>query len=173
MPKGFLPIVLTICGVLGIVWVALFMLSTPREIRTEIIIDAPLEKTWQTLIDFGEYPAWNPFIQHISGQLVVGSELEVHIHPPGGSSMVFRPRVQEVRETQALEWKGQLLVPGLFDGVHRFEVSFHDLGKTKLVHSERFSGILVGPLMDSTLARTEQGFREMNEAFKKRCEAGR
>lgn len=38
-----------------------------REIRTEIIIAAPIEKIWAILINFSSYPRWNPFIRNIEG----------------------------------------------------------------------------------------------------------
>ena len=87
--------------------------------------------------------------------------------------MTFRPRVDEVVETRVIQWRGDLGVPGLFDGVHRFEISFHDIGKTKLVQQERFTGLLVGPFTASMLDRTEAGFKEMNEALKRRCETAK
>ena len=39
-------------------------------------------------------------------------------------------------------------------------------GRTRFLHSERFTGLLVGPLMSATLDRTALGFTEMNQALK-------
>lgn len=173
MPKGFPLAVLIFCAVIALVWLGLSAISAPREIRTEVVIEAPLQEVWDALVDFESYPQWNPFIPHISGRVVVGSRLEVHIAPPGGSRSVFRPRVEEAVPLQRLQWHGRLLVPGLFEGTHRFQLELIGLGKTKLTHSETFTGLLVGPLTESMLARTEQGFLAMNDALKNYCERRR
>ena len=38
-----------------------------REIKTEILIKAPIEKIWAVLVDFSNYSEWNPFIRKIEG----------------------------------------------------------------------------------------------------------
>jgi hypothetical protein len=67
-----------------------------------------------------------------------------------------------------LEWFGKLLFGGLFDGRHRFEL-VPENGATRLVHSERFSGMLV-PLVKKVLRDTERDFAALNAALKERVE---
>jgi hypothetical protein len=43
---------------------------TERRIETAIEIDAPPSQVWTLLTDFARMPAWNPFIQSISGSLM-------------------------------------------------------------------------------------------------------
>jgi len=50
-----------------------------RELRREIEIDAPPERIWAVVTDFGAYQEWNPFIRRISGELREGARLEVKI----------------------------------------------------------------------------------------------
>jgi hypothetical protein len=57
------------------------------------------------------------------------------------------------------------------DGEHRFRIEDLSGGRSRLVQSERFRGILVG-LVGGTLRKTEAGFAEMNAAVKARAEAG-
>ena len=38
-----------------------------KEIKTEIAINAPIDKIWNTLLDFKSYPNWNPFIIKVMG----------------------------------------------------------------------------------------------------------
>jgi len=37
------------------------MASTPKYVRGEIEIDAPIERAWQILTDVDRYGEWNPF----------------------------------------------------------------------------------------------------------------
>lgn len=139
-------------------------------ITTNIRIQATPQQVWNVLTDFSGYESWNPFIRSLKGEVAAGSDIEVHIVPPGQKGMTFRPRVQAFDREQRLEWLGHLLFPGLFDGKHRFELIDHGDGSTTLVHSETFRGILVPFLKKMLSGPTTEGFRQMNEAVKQRSE---
>ena len=140
-----------------------------RELRSEIAIDAPPERVWQVLTAFGAYPEWNPFIRSIEGEAKVGSRLKIRIEPPGARGMTFRPTVRAAEPARELRWLGRLFVPGLVDGEHRLALEPLAGGRSRFIQSERFSGLLVG-LLGRTLAATERGFEQMNEALKRRVE---
>lgn len=138
-------------------------------LHSEIEIDAPPERVWEVLTDFDAYPEWNPFIRSIEGDPEVGSRLRVRIEPPGSRGMTFKPTVQAAEPARELRWLGRLFVPGLMDGEHRLALEPLDGGRSRFIQSERFSGVLVG-LLGRMLAATEQGFKQMNEALKRRAE---
>jgi hypothetical protein len=140
-----------------------------RELTSRIDIDAPRERVWAVLADFGAYPDWNPFIRRILGPLEPGARLEVRIAPPGGRAMTFRPTVRTVEQNQEIAWLGRLLVPGVIDGEHHFQLAALPGGGTSFTQRERFSGILVS-LTGGTLEKTQRGFEEMNAALKQRAE---
>lgn len=60
-------------------------------ISTEIDIDAPPEAVWAVLADGPAYPAWNPFVKKLEGELNAGQRITVHIQPPGKSVATFKP----------------------------------------------------------------------------------
>jgi hypothetical protein len=133
-------------------------------------IDAPAEAVWAELSAVSTYPAWNPFITSFEGELVAGSRVEVRIAPPGGRPMTFRPTITVIEDGRRLEWLGRLLVPGVFDGRHSFQLEDLGAGRTRLTQSEIFSGVLVA-LTGTTLERTREGFEAMNQAIRLRAEA--
>jgi hypothetical protein len=139
-------------------------------IQHEIEIDAPPAAVWAVLADTPSYPEWNPFVRRLEGDLREGARLEARIEAPGGRGMTFRPTVLAAEPARELRWLGRLLVPGLFDGEHRFRLEPLPDGRTRFVQSERFSGLLVG-LVKGTLAKTLLGFEQMNGALKRRVEA--
>lgn len=138
-----------------------------KTIQTEITIHAPKATIWNILMNFKEYPQWNPFIQSISGNTHVGEQLSISLQPPGGSAMKFKPMIQQSEDQKIFSWLGKLFVKGLFDGHHSFTLEALDQNKTRLIHAEQFSGLLVGMI---NLQKTEDGFRLMNEALKQRAE---
>lgn len=140
-----------------------------KRVSTSIDIAAPPERVWQVLTDLPAHAEWNPFIQSISGELRTGAKLSIHVRPPGGKGMRFRPTVLAARENRELRWRGRLLVPGLFDGEHFFELEPIE-GGTRFHHGERFSGLFVAMMGASSFQQIEAGFTAMNEALKKRAE---
>jgi hypothetical protein len=143
-----------------------------REISIEIEINAPAARVWEILTDFARYPQWNPFIPDIEGRLVVGERLRVLIRPPGGKGMTFRPVVLVAQPPSELRWLGRLLLPGIFDGEHRFQIEELGGGRVRLRQSEQFRGILVPILWSRMGTPTRRGFESMNLAIKDLAEKG-
>jgi hypothetical protein len=141
-----------------------------KTIRVVTDIAAPVETVWAELSAVSEYAAWNPFITTFRGELVEGSRAEVRIAPPGGRPMTFRPTIIAVEPGKRLEWLGRLIMPGIFDGRHSFQLEALTDGTTRLTQAEEFSGFLV-PLTGTMLERTRAGFEAMNEALRVRAEA--
>ena len=141
------------------------------EIRDEVEIEASPEAVWDVLMDFDSYPSWNPFIRRLNGRSEVGSKLRARLEPPTGRGMTFRPTVTTLRPRESFGWLGPLGLPGVFDGAHRFELVPLDGGRTRFIQSERFDGILAGPLQRSIRDRTLPGFKDMNRALAERARA--
>ena len=138
-------------------------------LHTEIEIAAPAERVWQVLTDFARFPEWNPLVPRASGELRVGARLEVRLQLAGMRGATLRPIVVEATPNRELRWRGQLVIPGLFTGEHSFLLE-PLAERTRFVHSERFTGVLV-PLFSGMLdGPTRRGFEAMNEALKKRVE---
>ncbi len=138
-----------------------------KRLHTEIELDATPEEVWAALVDFDSYPTWNPFIVSISGTASIGSRLRARIEPSGGRGATFRPVVTAADPGRRLEWLGKLLVKGLFDGRHRFEIEATSSG-TKFTQSEEFTGLLVPLFAKSLDGATRQGFELMNQALQER-----
>ncbi|SFD85614.1 SRPBCC domain-containing protein [Thermophagus xiamenensis] len=141
-----------------------------KEIKTEILINATPEKIWGILTSFGEYPWWNPFITLIQGTVEVGNKITVRIEPPESKAMIFKPRVLTYIPNKKLQWLGHLLIAGIFDGEHTFELDDQGNGSTIFKHSEIFKGILVPLLKNQLDNNTRRGFEEMNKKLKELAE---
>jgi hypothetical protein len=125
---------------------------------------------WDILTDTSAYPNWNPFIRRLEGSLTPGARLSARISPPDGTAMTFRPTVLAAEPGHELRWLGHLIIPGLFDGEHRFAIEPLEGGRVRFVQEEQFRGLLV-PLFAKRLATpTRAGFAAMNQALKARAE---
>ncbi|WP_327351311.1 SRPBCC domain-containing protein [Streptomyces sp. NBC_01304] len=140
-----------------------------RSISTTVRIDADPARVWEILTDLPAYADWNPFIREAAGDPAEGARLNLRMFPAKGRPMTFKPKVLAAAPGQELAWIGHLLVPGIFDGTHRFRLTALEDGGTELVHSEDFRGLLV-PLFGKVIERSVADFEALNEALKKRAE---
>ncbi|MEV6949950.1 SRPBCC domain-containing protein [Streptomyces sp. NPDC051172] len=141
-----------------------------RRISSAVHISASADQVWAVLTDFERFHEWNPFLVEAAGRAVPGARLTLRFRLPGnGREMVFRPTVLESEPGRLLRWRGRFGVPGVFDGVHSFELTARD-GGTHVLQSERFSGLLV-PFSGSVIAPSEAGFRDLTDALKSKVES--
>jgi hypothetical protein len=138
------------------------------EIHTEETIEATADEVWSVLTDFPTYGEWNPGMEQVDGEAVVGTRLTIRFTPKGRRSMTIRPTVLTAEPGHELRWLGRLLVPGLFDGEHRFTIDEREPGRVAFVQAERFRGLLVPFLRRMIEVDTVATFRMVDEALSAR-----
>lgn len=140
-----------------------------RDLSSEIEFEGTPEETWAVLTDLQAYGEWNPFIERVDGELHVGAKLDVRLQPVDERGITLHPTVLAAEPGRELRWIGHLMVPGIFDGEHRFRIEEAGPGRVRFVQSERFGGIPL-PLLWKKLrdGGTAKGFRAMNERLARR-----
>jgi len=137
---------------------------------TVVEIAAPIERVWALLSDFAAYPQWNPFITAVTGRLRKGARLELHLAPPERPPVMVRARLLVIRKPTVLRWSGEVVAPGLFDGIHSFQLESLGESSCRLRQSERLFGVLAPMLAPGLLDSTRAGYEAMNRALKERAE---
>ncbi len=141
-----------------------------RQLQAGVEVQASAARVWEVLADFAAYHEWNPFIVQATGQPVPGEHLVLHLRLTGRRTTTIRPEVLEADPGRTLRWLGRLLVPGLFDGEHRFTIQPTGTGRVRLTQDEEFRGLLA-PLLLAMIAKpTLESFHRMNQALKTRVE---
>lgn len=141
-----------------------------KQIHTEIIINAPLQKVWQIIIQLEDYKNWNPILIECRGIAKTGQRLKNVMRTKGSKTMSFNPIVTKVEEDQYFEWLGSLLVKGIFDGRHSFRLTEISPEQVRLVHREEFSGIASGFILKKIKEQTTSNFILWNQALKAHAE---
>lgn len=141
-----------------------------RKLETEIVINAIPEVIWSILTDFEKYPNWNPFIISLEGNIEEGNTFTVTMKQPNSKAMSFKPKCTKFEKNKGFRWLGHLIIPGLFDGEHIFELIQNEGGSTKFVQRENFKGILVPLLWKNINTKTRLGFELMNQKLKELSE---
>lgn len=142
-----------------------------EQIETHIRIDAPIEAVWAVLTDFQAYPTWSPTIAEFFGTPKVGQRTKVLLTQPGGTSITMNPIFLQIDANRELRWKGRLLLNGIFDGEHYFQLESLSNGQTELIQGEKFSGLLVPFMKKMIHGNTKLGFEAFNRAIKERVES--
>lgn len=84
--------------------------------------------------------------------------------------MTFRPRIVALQTNKEFRWLGRVIVPGFFDGEHRFAIQDNGDGTITFTQAEKFTGVLV-PLLLPLIERViKVGCETMNQKLKEKCE---
>ena len=155
---------------LGLIMTVLLVLNmvTNLELKTEVIFDASKERVWEVLTDGEKFSEWNPFIISIKGEMKKDSQV-TNVMVNKGKEHTFTPIITIFEEYESLEWLGSGLW-GMFKGNHYFKLTEATAGKTKMLHGEKFSGLLSGLIIQMIGQDTRANFVLMNDAMKKRVE---
>ena len=131
-------------------------------------ITASLETVWKVLVDFKEYPKWNPFVKHISGEKEIGAHLDVQF---SNKSVVKRncllsgfisPKYVSFSVTSAIGgwW---------YHGEHVFRLVQTENGRTDFINESYCFGLSVKFTKNKLAGWLRRGMIDMNMALKEQC----
>jgi hypothetical protein len=142
-----------------------------RFIETDVEIDAPAQAVWEILRDLSHWPEWHPFVSVVVGDLTVGSRVRL-VKGSGERSISVYQKVAVVEPGTEFRLAGKLGWRGLLDNEHRFRVESTGDDKCRFFHGQAFRGLLVRMLIRRKDGSSYEVFEEINQALKKRAEAG-
>ena len=141
-----------------------------KELTTEIQINSSPEILWKVITDFKNYYQWNPILQQIKGEPLIGKQLEIHLSTVGGKKRVYHPKVIKITPNHELRWKGTFFFSQIFSGERIFLIEKLSENKVNFVNKEIFSGIGVRFTTQKMEDDIVASFKKMNEALKKTIE---
>jgi len=142
-----------------------------RKVHTRIDIDAPAHKVWELITDLDNYAEWNPFVVMGKGPIRLGEKITVRAQPDGVPGKTFHPVITRFVPEKELRWLGHYLVPGLVSGEHIHILESLGENRTRYIHDDEFSGLLVPVVWTRLEVVTRKGFEKMNMALKEKAEA--
>jgi hypothetical protein len=142
------------------------LLTGCTSIHTQIAIDAPPDRVRAIVTDYASYPAWNPFVVKVVGDMSAGKDVQVTVHPVGQALVTGTGHVL-VADADRIAWSGHLGLPGVFSGVHTFLIQPDGSGRTLFSNDEKMRGLSV---LFYDFGPTKEAFVAMNQALKQRAE---
>ncbi|NTW53064.1 MAG: SRPBCC domain-containing protein [Chlorobiaceae bacterium] len=142
-----------------------------KTFRTEVSINAPQERVWSVLADFGKYRSWNPFLRRISGRQAFNEKLRITVKLPSFPSVRIEARIDTLVYGEKIGWHA-VFFKGLLNARHWFELHQVDSHTTLLIHTEEFTGLFSGLVLDTLSGAFCKGYARMNHALKHESEKG-
>jgi len=143
-----------------------------KELRTEITLEAPVNRIWELLADLKLYPQWNPLFERATGHMNVGEQLELVVHLPEVAPFIVTPKILSVDNQSGFCWKHTVWCAGFFTWKYCVELETLAPDRLKFIQRSRFGGIL-GPLFNLGMkASVFDGLIKMNEAMRRWGEKG-
>ena len=105
-------------------------------VSTHIRIAASRQTVWQILADGSRYSQWNPFLIRMHSPRDGKGLFYFWVRAPGTLPLPFLALCKEWHEGSRWRWRGWLLLPGLFEGLHRLELQDDGAGGCLLIHEE-------------------------------------
>jgi hypothetical protein len=144
----------------------------PSGLRVEhrVGIQAPAEVIWEVISDLESWEQWCALYPKASGEIRIGSVLDLTLALPGQAPQQIRPTVMEWVPNEQLHWKLSML-GGLIRTIRYFEIE--SLAEAScIVSNGEYLGGLMGPRVGKRMARNiYRAFVDMNDALKARAEA--
>jgi uncharacterized protein YndB with AHSA1/START domain len=125
-----------------------------NEVRTELVVPAPIDDVWRVLVDFAGYAKWNPVMEYTQ---VDGLHTKVKAAKGTPFERDFDGEITSMEPHVLASQGGD---PATFFGRHRWELSEVESG-TLLVNVEEFTG----PMAAGVLAQTREVLVAEFDAF--------
>ena len=139
-------------------------------IRSDAVeIEAPIDRVWEVLADFGSYGEWNPFTIRVNTDSQVGSPVDLYV-TLGPLKLWQRERIEVVDPPRLLVWSNRIGHAALLFA--RREQRLEVLGATRCRYltTDAFTGLLT-PVVVLFFGRlVRNGFNAMAAALKERAE---
>lgn len=133
-------------------------------------IDAPIETVWQVLLDFKQYPEWNPFTYRVETDLQIGSPVDLYVRLPGRGSRLQTEYVREVSAPERLSWGMTMGADFLLRALRQQQLYRLSDSRCCYQSTDAFSGLLT-PVVRLLFGNSiRNGFNAMAYALKQRAE---
>ena len=144
-------------------------------LKTQIYINAPVNKVWQVLTDFDNCE-WNPLFSKMERTPARPNKIKLRFRSKldrlGIRTPLLEVDLTAFDEGYRFAWGSPLSekFKGVIDAEHYFELYEIDENTTQLIHGEEFSGI-VPKLLWGLIEKVEPAYRDLNNKLKNEVEA--
>ncbi|GLZ35051.1 hypothetical protein Lesp02_72380 [Lentzea sp. NBRC 105346] len=132
-------------------------------------IDAPAAFVWDVLVDYANYPQWNPYTLKVDTTLGVGDPIDLTLPNPDGSAGTFvsREYIRVVEPPRLLRYDTGDTFPGLL-GTRDQRITSLGSDRCRYHTCETFTGKYADAVMATQGAWVKRGFDAVAHALRDR-----
>ncbi|MBI2382835.1 MAG: SRPBCC domain-containing protein [Gammaproteobacteria bacterium] len=148
--------------------------------HAEAIIEAPIERVWQVMMDLPRYGDWNPFTPRVDcpGGPKVGAPIALHVRWADGKGLISNERIVQVdapapgpdkilRACYAYNFGGPLAAMNLVRSHRTQELEQLPDGRTRYRTHIQLTGLFAG---FAPIKKVQDGFDRQTAGLKQHCE---
>lgn len=137
----------------------------------EVEINVPAAFVWDVLVDYPNYPQWNPYTVRVDTTLALGERIDLTLPNPDGSDGTFlnREYVRIVDPPHHLRYDTGQEMPGIF-AVRDQWLTERGPDRCAYHTTDTISGKYADAVMQQTGAWVKTGFDAVAHALKARAE---
>ena len=140
-----------------------------KEIRSEIIINAPKATVWEAILNIKDYHKWNTFTPKIESTLNVGEDVLLHVNMNNdGKILKQKEELLWIKDGESIAWGIAASFPVKTERAQIVEAI--DDQTTRYITYDKFWGILVPVVMLFYRSKIQKGFDVCAADLKRFCE---
>jgi hypothetical protein len=143
--------------------------NAQTNIYTDIVIDAPAKKVWETLTDFNNMHKWSSTIKGLSGDIKNGGSVIVKVDVGNGQVLDFPRSPFHYSEGEYFGWSGAIRLKGLTDN-HKYRVEPISKCQSRFIQTEEFAGENPDITPLALAKRSIERYKVFNSELKKEVE---
>ncbi len=142
----------------------------PAIIEAQCVINAPIEKVWDALVDLDNYHTWNTFTSKIETDFSIGSTVVLHVH------LNLNEKIHIQKETMLEYIEGESMSWGITKSFPVKTVRIQKLtkineSKTSYYTSDVLNGLMTPIVMALYGKKIKNGFDQVAIDLKNYCES--
>ena len=134
-----------------------------HEVRTEIELDASVDKVWALLEDVENYGDWNKIFRFTRSNLKAGGRGILWAKVGAPFQVPLPVKFQVVEVGKELRWQGG--VSPVVHGSHYLKLEALPNDRTRLVHGEEFSGAVINASWKAIGKQLPGAYHAFNKAL--------
>jgi hypothetical protein len=146
------------------------MPSTPKCVRAELEIDAPIERVWQILTDIDRYADSNPFTPRAESTLEIGDPIRLHVRLVG-QRLTQRVEFVTRNAPYTLGWELKMGARFLLYAERVQVLTAIDADRTHYMTEDCFTGLLRPLVLGLFGQAMQRGFSDCALGLKKAAES--
>jgi len=136
-----------------------------------VLINAPVEKVWDALVDVENYPRWNPFTTRVETTFVVGEPAILYVTMNGQHQRVQREEIITFEPPRKLVWGTTIGASFILKSRRQQIIEALDAEQTQYRTDQTFAGLLAPLVMLLSRRDIQRGLDAVGAALKNYAEA--